>query len=83
MENEKVLKALEYLNSTGYLKGEDKAWFEKCASQPDTWKIWVDHDEIQVSYAWDEEDFEYGFNVGLIDIGLAVLSYLGVRYEVV
>lgn len=83
MENERALKALEYLDSIGYLKGEDKAWFEKYLSQPEKWKLWIDYSEIQISYAWDTEDFEYAFNVELKDIGLAVLNYLGLRYELV
>ena len=82
MENERALKALEYLDGIGYLKGEDKVWFEKYLNEPDTWKLWIDGSEIQISYAWDEEDVEYCFNVDTEDIGVAVLRYLGFRCEV-
>lgn len=81
MENEKALKALEHMNKLGYLKGDDKRWFEKLINEPNEWKLWVDGADMQISHSWDTEDFEYGFNVGLNDIGLAVLNYVGIRYD--
>lgn len=81
MDNEKALKVLEFLDSMGYLKGKDKEWFEKLINEPDTYKLWIDYGELQVSYAWDTEDFEYGFRIDTRDLGRAILDYAGIKYE--
>lgn len=80
MDNERVLKAIEFLNSKECLKGDDKVWFHRLI-QDETLTLYLESGDLHVASIYDDNDFEYTFNVTVNDIFETILRELGVKWE--
>lgn len=80
MDKEKALKALVFLDSQNCLKGKDKVWFERLI-EDETLTLYIDITELHIASMYNDEDFEYSFDMTVTDIFEAILKSIGIGWE--
>ena len=61
----------------------DQKWIKKCIDDPETYKIYVDNDDVFVVEVTNDEECVYSFSCFGYDLIVVILEYLGANVDYV